>query len=618
MKKVPAFCLLFFILLSAIANAQQSVADSSTKEPVYIIHANNFFFKRADSASELKILSGKVELKQGTALFFCDSCVVNSTSHIFEAFGNVHINDHDTTNIYSDYLRYFTNTKIAYFNGHVKMTDGHAILTTTDLTYDVNTKIGTYTNNGRVVNKKSVLTSKEGVYYSDLRDIYFKTNVELKDPAYYLKTDSLLYNTETQIARFIADTYMKDSSGAIIRTKDGYYDLAHKHAEFYSRTSIETGSQTIIADQMASDDSTGIVQMEGNAVLKDTAKGQTVIAGRIFHNKKTDASLATKKPVMIIKQDNDSIYIAADTLFTARLTDLYRNNIAKLRTFRFYRGDSTNKDTTSADSTAKVVSISRNITTADSTSKSISAIDSTTKNLKATDSTATVSTARDSTTKSSVPKNIANKGNTNKVISKRDSINNELANKDSTNRYFEAYRNVRVFSDSVQTVSDSLFYSFVDSTFRLYYDPVAWSKKSQITGDTIYLYTKNKKASRIQAFENSFMVNEVQPGVYNQIQSNRMDGYFKEGNLDSVRAKGLAESIYFIQDEDSAYSGINQTKSDAIDIYFDKGDLYKVVFRSDLKGTLYPITQKHPGEMRLPNFKWLISRRPKTKYELFE
>jgi hypothetical protein len=261
--------------------------------------------------------------------------------------------------------------------------------------------------------------------------------------------------------------------------------------------------------------------------MKDTAKGMNVLANEIFINQKTDAFLATKKPLMIVKQDNDSIYVAADTLFSARLTDLYKKDTAKLKTFHFKE-------------------------------------------------------------------------------------------KDSTNRYFEAYRNVRVFSDSVQSVGDSLYYSFQDSTFRLFHDPVAWSQKSQITGDTIYLYTKNKKASRIQAFENSFMVNEVQGGVYNQIKSSRMDGYFKNGSLDSVRAKGSAESIYFIQDEDSSYRGTNQTKSDAIDIYFDKGDLYKVIFRSDLKGTLYPITQKGPGEMRLSNFKWVINRRPKTKYELFE
>jgi len=527
MKKEVAVSLLLFILLSSAAYGQQSVADSSTREPVYILNAQNFYFKRIDANTEVKILSGKVQLRQGTALFYCDSCVVNSTAHIFEAFGSVHINDHDTTNIYSDYLRYLTSTKIAYFNGNVKMTDGHAILNTPDLTYDVNTKIGTYTNGGRVVNKKSVLTSKEGIYYSDLRDIYFKRNVELKDPSYYLKTDSLLYNTETQLARFISDTYIKDSSGRIMRTREGYYDLAQKHAEFYSRSTIEDKSLTASADQMASDDSTKIIQMRGRAVMKDTAKGMNVLADEIFINQNTDGFLATKKPLMIIKQDNDSIYVAADTLFSAKLSDLYKNDSAKLKTFHFKE-------------------------------------------------------------------------------------------KDSTNRYFEAYRNVRVFTDSVQSVGDSLFYSFVDSTFRLYDDPVAWSKKSQITGDTIYLYTKNKKASRIQAFENSFMVNEVQDGVYNQIKSSRMDGYFKNGSLDSVRAKGLAESIYFIQDEDSSYRGTNQTKSDAIDIYFDKGELFKVIFRSDLKGSLYPISQKGPAEMRLPNFKWLINRRPKTKYDLFE
>ncbi|HTM93093.1 MAG TPA: OstA-like protein, partial [Flavisolibacter sp.] len=324
MKKETAFLLLFFILLTSIVHAQQSVVDS-TKEPVYILHAKNFYFRQLNPTTELKILSGNVQLRQGTALFWCDSCVVNSSAHIFEAFGNVRINDNDTTNIWSDYLRYFTDTKIAYFKGRVKMTDGHATLTTPDLTYDVNTKIGTYTNSGRVVNKKSVLTSREGIYYTDLRDIYFKGNVELKDPSYNLKADSLLYNTETQIARFISETLIKDSSKRVVRTREGYYDLANKHSEFYSRSTIEDGSLTASADQMASNDSTKIIQMRGRAVMKDTAKGMNVLADEIFLNQKTDAFLATKKPLMIVKQDNDSIYIAADTLFSAKLTDLYRN-----------------------------------------------------------------------------------------------------------------------------------------------------------------------------------------------------------------------------------------------------------------------------------------------------
>jgi hypothetical protein len=87
--------------------------------------------------------------------------------------------------------------------------------------------------------------------------------------------------------------------------------------------------------------------------------------------------------------------------------------------------------------------------------------------------------------------------------------------------------------------------------------------------------------------------------------------------MDSVRAAGFAECIYFIQDEDSAYTGINESKSDIMDIYFLNQGLHKVVFRSSVTGTIWPIRQKTPGEMRLPGFLWLDDRRPKTKYDLF-
>ncbi|MBK8952981.1 MAG: hypothetical protein IPM85_12575 [Chitinophagaceae bacterium] len=194
---------------------------------------------------------------------------------------------------------------------------------------------------------------------------------------------------------------------------------------------------------------------------------------------------------------------------------------------------------------------------------------------------------------------------------------NRKEKNDSTNRYFEAYRNVRIFSDSMQAICDSMYYSFKDSVFRLYQKPVLWAKESQITGDTVWVFTKNKKADKVEVFENSFLVNRIEPEVYNQIKSSRMDGWFIEGSLDSVRAKGLAECIYYIQDEDSAYTGINESKCDVMDIYFKKQELQKVVFRSDVTGTIWPMSYKKPGEMRLPNFIWLDDKRPKTKYELF-
>ena len=263
----------------------------------------------------------------------------------------------------------------------------------------------------------------------------------------------------------------------------------------------------------------------GSILIIGSAAG--VAAMGIEKNNFTDAILATRKPLMIIKQDNDSIYITADTLFSARLSDLYGQ-----------------KDTVVKD-TVKGVRV------------------------------------------------VETKGKA-----------------DSTNRYFEAYRNVKIFSDSMQSICDSMFYSFRDSVFRLFDDPVIWAKESQVTGDTVFVFTKNKKAERFQVFENSFMVNQADPGVFNQVKSSRMDGYFRDGSLDSVRARGFAECVYFIQDEDSAYTGINESKADIMDVYFRNQELYKVVFRSSVTGTIWPIRQKSPQEMRLQNFKWHLIRKP--------
>ena len=516
---------LFALLLLTLFGYGQAAPVPDTASTVQILNAKNLHVANQPDGTQLQMLAGNVRLKQGTTLFTTDSCVLNSGEKTFSAYGNVYINDSDTAKVWSNTLVYHYDRKYAYLNGNVRLTDGHGTLNTPSLEYDVARRIGTYNNGGKVVNKRTTVTSREGTYYADVHDIYFKHDVLLKDPGYTVTADSILYNTETRIARFIANTTIKDSSGRVIKTSEGFYDLQAGKAEFTQRTTIIDKALTVTGDHIASDDSTGIVQIQGRGVLVDTSKGISILADRIFANKKSEAFLATNKPLMIVKQEKDSIYIAADTLFSARLSDLF------------------------------------------------------------------VDTSKH-----------AKKPNP----------------KDSTNRYFEAYRNVRVFSDSVQAVSDSLFYSFKDSVFQLYQNPVVWSKRSQVTGDTIFLHTRNKKPQYVKAWENSFMVSEVQPGVYNQIKGTRMDGFFKDGVLDSVRTKGAAESIYFIQDKDSAYTSVNQTQSDAIDLYFVQGDLNKVVLRSSVKGTVTPIKQKQPAEARLQKFEWLEDRRPKTKFELFE
>lgn len=537
MKYIKIFTglLVFTLLTGYCLNAQEPVpAEADTTQKVEILdYTRQLTFKTIDDTTKLTIIAGNVKMRQGNSLFFCDSCVINNNTNVFEAWGHVRIVDSDTTTATSNHLRYLTKRKLAYLDGNVKLTDGHATLTTPDLEYDMETNIGIYKNGGVVINKNTRLTSKEGYYYADQKDVYFKQGVIVKDPAYIIRTDSLLYNTETQTTRFIAQTTIIDSNGRTIETREGYYNQQTGKAEFGQRPKVIDGDITATGNRITIDDSLHLSTIEGNAVVTNKKDGTTIVGGIILRNTQTEAILATKKPLMIIKQDNDSIYITADTLFSARLSDKFGMD---------------------------------------------SVITDTVKGIKRA----------------------------------------AFSEKDSTNRYFEAFRNVRIFHDSLQAVCDSMFYSFRDSVFRLYDNPVIWANQSQITGDTILLYTKNKKADKLEAFENSFMVNEVEAGVYNQIKSTRMDGWFIDGNIDSVRCRGFAECVYYIQDEDSAYTGVNQAKSDLIDIYFVNKELERVVLRNDVTGTMWPIRQKSPSEMQLPGFRWLEDRRPKTKYEMYE
>ena len=275
-------------LFCADVMAQVAVPFTSKKNDsvrvVYIWHSDTLRQERKDSSS-IQSLFGHVKLQQGRTIFYCDSVSINQSTNIVEAFGNVHINDADTTNIYSQYMQYFVDKKLIIFKKQVTLTDGKGVLTTEELQYDMNLRIGNYTSGGKVVNESTTITSKDGTYYAETKDVYFKRNVVLKDPAYDLYADSLLYNTDRKIATFITETFIRDSSGRTIRTREGYYDLAHHSAQFGKRPTITDRSQTIIGDDVQFDDSTGISVARGNAVFRDTAQGLSVIANLMIADK---------------------------------------------------------------------------------------------------------------------------------------------------------------------------------------------------------------------------------------------------------------------------------------------------------------------------------------------
>jgi lipopolysaccharide export system protein LptA len=535
MKKPVILLAVLILCMSGLKSFAQitvgfkSKTDDSTRN-VYIWHSDTLRQFHKDSV-DIQSLFGHVKLQSEKTIFYTDSLAMNHKDNLIEAFGHVHINDKDSTDIYSDYMKYFVDTKQIIFQKNVELKDGKGTLSTEELHYDMNTHVGDYYNGGKVVNKGTTVTSKEGTYYEATKDVYFKKDVKLKDPAYELTADSLLYNSEQQLATFITNTFIRDSSGRTITTREGFYDLKNHRAQFGKRPTITDHAETITADDIHFDDSTGFSTARGNAVFRDTVQNLTLISNLMIANKKANTFLATQKPLIILKEDLDSIYISGDTIYSAPIPDSVLKRPDSVQGMEIVR-------------TAK---------------------------------------------------------NPN----------------DSSLRYLQIYHHVRIFSDSLQAVADSVYYSGLDSIFRLFINPIAWASGYQVTGDTMFLYTKNKKPDRLFVFENSLVVGKANVNMYNQVKGNTLNGYFKGGVIDYMRSRGSAEAVYYIKDDSSAMVGVNRVnKADVIDMIFRNKELNKVVLRNDADGVMYPIRKVNLEDMKLRNFKWEDSRRPKTKFEL--
>jgi lipopolysaccharide export system protein LptA len=663
----------------------KKVSADSVKE-FEIIRGPSMRSIHVDSVTTLQTIAGGAVVKQGTTIFTADSIAINPGTHIVEAFGNVHINQADSVQTYAQYLKYIGTEKTAYLKKDVRLNDKKGTVYTQDLDYNLGTGIGNYHDGGKVINGKTTITSQDGTYYADTKDIYFKNNVVVNEPKNHITTDSLLYNLRTQASNYVGNTHINNKEVDIYTTQ-GTYDFNTGNALFTSRTTVRDSSNRVyIANNMALDNKSGNAQLEGNAIVKDSAGGYIVFADQIFLNKTSNSFLATRKPVLIIKQKDDSIYVAADTIFSGYSTEVKNEDFINQN--KSVSNDSLHKrmmvDTLQKADTSKKFPAHKLKNEQDSSynlAHEIDSLNAVKGNAKpktyepVNDSSQLISLHKDSTRSDSV-KNIPTLGVKNKqdssnyLIPKKDSshsvrekaaiLKSDTASADSSkatlytdstksnflksifkrkdsaqltiikhqkdsthapdsSRYFLAFHHVRIFNDSLQSICDSLFFSAKDSVFRLYYDPVIWSGHTQITGDTIFLFTKNKKPERLYAFDKGIIVNKTTQGFYNQISGKTINGYFKGGAIDYMRVRGSqAESIYYAQDNDSAYLGMNRASGDVIDLYFDKDDLKKVLFINDIKGSFYPMRQIPEDQRKLKDFIWLQDKRPKNKLELFE
>jgi len=180
-----------------------------------------------------------------------------------------------------------------------------------------------------------------------------------------------------------------------------------------------------------------------------------------------------------------------------------------------------------------------------------------------------------------------------------------------------AYYNVRFFKNDLQGKCDSLSYSMEDSTIRLYYEPVLWSEKNQLTADSMTIAIVNNVPDSLVMYNTAFIVMKDTTDSFNQIKGRNMTGYFSGSSLSRIFVDGNAQTVFYLRDDDDYLIGINRAESSTMEIRLKNGQVKSVSYQESPKETTYP-PEKFPAEgKKLKGFNWFDKLRPKDKTDIY-
>ena len=254
-----------------------------------------------------------VFLHEGSTLS-ADSSDYNPTERFFDAFGNVVITQPNGTVVYADKLHYIKDTRTAILTNNVRMVDVKgAVLTTNHLTYNLNSKVGTYTNGGRIINQTDTLNSKNGYYFENSQDAYFRHNVIVRTPETNIFTDTLRYNSLSKMAYFYGPTNIKGKNGGNLYTENGDYHTETDRARFGKNNLYTEGSKFLRGDSLYYDGKLGYGRAIKNVVFVDTVQQGILYGQRGIYLKKDESITMTEKAYMIMITKSDSTNNRADS-----------------------------------------------------------------------------------------------------------------------------------------------------------------------------------------------------------------------------------------------------------------------------------------------------------------
>jgi len=416
---------------------------------------------------------------------------------------------------------------------------------------------------------------------------YFKTKVDGVTKDYKIKSDTLIYFTDTKKVFIEGPTHIFNETDTLY-AEYGWYDSMSNYAKLTKNPHIWNINQSVKADSIFYDKENGEGLAMGHAHIQDIENSIIVLGNRVQYNDLTKIATATDSAMMIQYSETDSLYLHADLLTTMPDTTQSNQPIpAKINPVKTSTADS-------LVSPSGIEKITKNPYRSDRIVVGDSIISDTPEQVK--------SLSIDSLSIGTLV---------------NDSIQTDTVAANKNARLVLAYHKVRFFRDDVQGKCDSLAYWSKDSTIQFYIDPVIWSGKNQISARYIEMINRSKDPDEIHLRSDAFIIAMEDDSLrFNQIKGKNMIGYIRKNELSKIDVNGNGQSNYYARNDDGLI-GLNRAESSNITIYMNEGKVKKIVFIQSPEGELKPMEEIGEGDKILPGFLWQQELRPKNKEDIF-
>ena len=301
-----------FVVFSLLAFAFYSFGQK--KNQIEIVGGDILDFVEKDGRKANKIV-GNVIFKHQNTLMYSDSAFLFSKTNSLEAYGNVRINQADTSNLYGDQLFYNGNTKVARVIGKaVRLVNDDFTLTTTEMIMNRETDESRYVVGGKIESKtdSNVLVSQKGYYHAASKTFTFKDDVVLTNPDFIMKSDTLKYNSGSKLVTFLGPTTIENDSN-FIYCENGWYDTEKDLSKYYENSYLISDGRQLEGDTLFYDRKIGFGKAINHVQITDTAENIVINGDIAFFYEHKDSAIVYGKPVLTQVFDEDSLFMRADT-----------------------------------------------------------------------------------------------------------------------------------------------------------------------------------------------------------------------------------------------------------------------------------------------------------------